>query len=253
MIRASDHWRETLWKRFLETRRRRLRNELAESYLPLVRLLADEVAARVPRSVDPDDLISVGVFGLLQAIEGFDPARNVKFGTFCRVRIRGAMLDELRSHDRLSRDARERARTVIGARMRLRQELGREPTHHELSQRVRLAPQAVERILAVAATRNVLSLDLATGDEDGDDEPQLLSDDLVDGQGAPHEEAQRNDLLRLIDDTLSDVERELVRLRYGEGLTMRKIGRRLGVSESRVCQLHSRLLLRLHRKLAVET
>ncbi len=253
MIRANESLRESLWKRFLDTRRRRLRNELAESYLPLVRILAEEVVARVPRSVDPDDLISVGVFGLLQAIEGFDPARNVKFGTFCRVRIRGAMLDELRSNDRLSRDARERARAVVGARTRLRQELGREPTHHELSQRLSMAPQAIERIMAVAATRNVLSLDLATGDDSDGDEPQLLGDDLVDEQGAPHEAAQRNDLLRLIDDTLSDVERDLVRMRYGEGLTMRKIGRRLGVSESRVCQLHSRLLLRLHRKLAVET
>lgn len=254
MIRANESLRDGLWRRFLVTRRRRWRNELAESYLPLVRLLAEEVAARVPRSVDPDDLISVGVFGLLQAIEAFDPRRNVKFQTFCRTRIRGAMLDELRSHDLLSRDARDRAREVALARTRLRQELGREPTHHELAQRVRLAPHAVERILAKAATRTVLSLDLATGAVgDDDDEPLFLSDDLVDEGGEPHEAAQKNDLLALIDLTLSDVERKVVQLRYGDGMTMRSIGRRLGVSESRVCQVHSRLLLKLHRRLASDS
>lgn len=253
MIRADHALRDTLWRRFLTSRRKRWRNELAESYLPLVELLADEVAARVPRSVDPDDLISVGVFGLLQSIDAYDPGRNVKFETFCKVRIRGAMLDELRSADRLSRDARLRARTVVGARSRLRQELGREPTHHELAQKVALAPQVVERILAVAATRNMLSLDVVAGEGHEDESELQFAADLVDPLGEPHEEVQRNDLLRLIDDSLSATERQLVRMRYGDGLTMRKIGRRLGVSESRVCQLHSRLLLRLHRRLAPES
>ncbi|MSR46677.1 MAG: FliA/WhiG family RNA polymerase sigma factor [Planctomycetes bacterium] len=253
MIRADESLRENLWRRFLAKRRNRWRNALAESYLPLVELLADEVAARVPRSVDPDDLISVGVFGLLQSLDSYDPQRNVKFETFCKVRIRGAMLDELRSADRLSRDARARARTVGGAKSLLRQELGREPTHHELAQRVALAPQAVERILATAATRNLLSLDVVTGQDREDDAVSLLSDDLVDPLGEPHEEAQRNDLLRLIDDSISKIERDLIRMRYGDGLTMRKIGRRLGLSESRVCQLHSRLILRLHRRLAPES
>jgi RNA polymerase sigma factor for flagellar operon FliA len=251
MIRADDDLREALWRRFLRSRRTRWRNELAEAYLPLVELLADEVAARVPRSVDPDDLISVGVFGLLQSIDAYDPGRNVKFETFCKVRVRGAMLDELRSADRLSRDARERARSVVDARSRLRQELGREPTHHELAQDVALAPVAVERILAVAATRIVLSLDMMAGDEENDS--SLLADDLVDPLGEPHERVQREDLLRLIDDSLTATERQLVRLRYGDGLTMRKIGRRLGVSESRVCQLHTQLLLRLHRRLAADS
>jgi RNA polymerase sigma factor for flagellar operon FliA len=252
VIRPNEALRAALWSRFLKGRQRRHRNELAVTYLPLVRLVADEVAARVPRSVDAEDLVSVGVFGLIQSIEGFDPARNVRFETFCRMRIRGAMIDELRSHDRLSRDARDRARTVTSAKGRLRQELGREPTHHELAQRVRLRPNDVERILARAATRNVLSLDLDTGGGD-DEEPLQLADDLVDDHLEPPEAAQRNDLLRLIDCSLSTAERDLVRLRYAEGLTMRKIGRRMKLSESRVCQIHSRLLLKLHRRLAPDT
>lgn len=253
MIRANELLRAELWGKFLRCRRRRYRNELAESYLPLVRMVAEEVASRVPRSIDPEDLFSVGVFGLIQSIESFDQSRNVRFETFCRMRIRGAMIDELRSHDRLSRDARDRARAVAFARGRLRQELGREPTHHELAQRVRLGPNELERVLARAATRNVLSLDLATGDGADNEEPLQLGDDLVDDRIEPSEAALRNDLLRMIDGSLSKAERDLVRLRYVEGMTMRKIGRRMGLSESRVCQIHSRLLLKLHRRLAPDT
>ncbi len=253
MIRPNDTLRMQLWDRFLKTRRRRLRNELAEAYLPIVRTVAELIAARVPRYVDPEDLISVGVFGLLQAIEAFDPRRKVKFETFCRPRVRGAMIDELRSSDHLSRHARDRARMVFGVRSRLRQELSREPNHHELSQRMKLAPRDIERALLGAATRPVLSLDHATGGVADDEEPLALADDLVDGRIAPFDEAHRNDLLHLIGGNLSVTERVLIRMRYGDELPMRVIGRALGVTESRISQLHSRLLLRLHRKLAAET
>jgi RNA polymerase sigma factor for flagellar operon FliA len=245
--------RDDLWRKFLRTRRRAHRNDLALSYVPLVRVVAEEIAARVPKSIDPEDLVSVGVFGLLQAIEGFDPGRNVKFETFCRMRIRGAMIDELRTHDRLSRDARQRARDVFGARFRLRQELGREPNHHELAEGARLTTAELERILSRVATRQTLSLDVAIAEVVDDDETLLLGDDLVDRElPEPSELALRTDLLASIAGSLTKAERNLVLLRYRDGLTMRKIGRRLKLSESRVCQLHTRLLLRLHRRFAAE-
>jgi RNA polymerase sigma factor for flagellar operon FliA len=245
--------REELWRKFLRTRRRQHRNALAVTYVPMVRMVADEIAVRVPKSIDAEDLVSVGVFGLLQAIEGFDPARNVKFETFCRMRIRGAMIDELRTHDRLSREARQRARDVFSARFDLRQELGREPNHHELSERARLSTAELERILARVATRQTLSLDVAISEVVDDDEMLLLGDDLVDRElPEPAEAALKNDLLGSIAGSLTKAERLLIRLRYRDGLTMRKIGRRLGLSESRVCQLHTRLLLRLHRRFAAE-
>jgi RNA polymerase sigma factor for flagellar operon FliA len=242
----SDDPRDLLWRKFIRTRRRAHRNDLALSYVPLVRLVAEEIAARVPKSIDPEDLVSVGVFGLLQAIESFDPSRNVKFETFCRMRIRGAMIDELRTHDRLSRDARQRARDVFGARFRLRQELGREPNHHELAERARLTTTELERILARVATRQTLSLDVAIAEVVDDDETLLLGDDLVDRElPEPCELALRTDLLKSIAGSLTKAERHLVMLRYRDGLTMRKIGRRLGLSESRVCQIHSKVMLRL--------
>jgi len=250
---ARDAPRQELWRKFLRTRRRQHRNDLAVAYVPLVRMVAEEIASRVPKSIDAEDLVSVGVFGLLQAIEGFDPARNVKFETFCRMRIRGAMIDELRTHDRLSREARQRARDVFGARFDLRQELGREPNHHELAERARLTTAELERILARVATRHTLSLDVAISEVVDDDETLLLGDDLVDRElPEPSEAALRNDLLGSIALSLTKAERDLIRLRYRDGLTMRKIGRRLGLSESRVCQLHTRLLLRLHRRFAAE-
>jgi RNA polymerase sigma factor for flagellar operon FliA len=250
---ARDAPRQELWRKFLRTRRRQHRNALAVTYVPMVRMVADEIAVRVPKSIDAEDLVSVGVFGLLQAIEGFDPARNVKFETFCRMRIRGAMIDELRTHDRLSREARQRARDVFGARFDLRQELGREPNHHELAERARLSTAELERILARVATRQTLSLDVAISEVVDDDEMLLLGDDLVDHElPEPAEAALKNDLLGSIAGSLTKAERLLIRLRYRDGLTMRKIGRRLGLSESRVCQLHTRLLLRLHRRFAAE-
>jgi RNA polymerase sigma factor for flagellar operon FliA len=169
------------------------------------------------------------------------------------MRIRGAMIDELRTHDRLSREARQRARDVFGARFDLRQELGREPNHHELAERARLTTAELERILARVATRQTLSLDVAISEVVDDDETLLLGDDLVDRElPEPSEAALRNDLLGSIALSLTKAERDLIRLRYRDGLTMRKIGRRLGLSESRVCQLHTRLLLRLHRRFAAE-
>ena len=252
MIRRNDALRDQLWKRFLARRRGADRNELAESYLPLVRAVAEDVAAKVPRSIDADDLFSVGFVGLIQSIEGYDPERGVKFETFCRMRVRGAMIDELRTHDRLSRDARDRARVVTGARVALRQELVREPTHHELSQRTRLGAADLERVLTGVATRSILSLDLAS-ETAGDDDEGALGAELVDGRPEPSEAASLNDLVERIGRALLPAEREIVRLRYEDGLTMMQIGRRLDLSESRVCQLHSRVLAKLHRRLALDS
>jgi len=130
---------------------------------------------------------------------------------------------------------------------------GREPNHHELAERAQLTTAELEHILARIATRQTLSLDVAISEVVDDDETLLFGDDLVDHElPEPSEAALKNDLLGSIAGSLTKAERDLIRLRYRDGLTMRKIGRRLGLSESRVCQLHTRLLLRLHRRFAAE-
>ncbi len=244
--------REELWSKFLRTRWKKHRNLLIEVYLPLVRSVAEQVAGRLPRSIDPEDLMSAGVFGLLQSVENFDPDRGTKFETFCRMRIRGAMLDELRSQDLLSRDARGRANRVSEASHRLFQQLGREPNSFELAEEVGLHVRDIDEILRKTATQTMISLDAAARDGSTLDDMASVSEDLVDADLEPLEVAQQKDLLLLIDQCLNEAERQIVTLRYRDGMTMRGIGRVLALSESRVCQLHSRLLNRLHRKLGAD-
>lgn len=244
--------REELWSKFLRTRWKKHRNRLVEVYLPLVRAVAEQVAARLPRTVDPEDLMSAGVFGLLQSVENYDPGRGTKFETFCRMRIRGSMIDELRNQDLLSRDARGRANQVADVWHSLLQELGREPNASEIAAEVGLPVRKVEDVLQKTAHQTMISLDATTREGSSPDELTTVSEDLVDADLEPSEAAHQKDLLRLIERCLSRGERDILMLRYRDGLTMRGIGRLLGLSESRVCQLHSRLLSRLQRRLGPE-
>ena len=164
---AHKDARQELWDEFLRTRWEEYRNQLAEIYLPIVRSVAEQVTSRLPRSVDPDDLISAGVFGLLQSLENFDPNRGTKFETYCRMRIRGAMIDELRSQDLLSRDARGRANRVAGALQKLRQELGREPNSLEVADEVGLSQRELEAVQQKSAVQIMVSLDSTPRSQDG--------------------------------------------------------------------------------------
>ena len=252
-LKALREGPSELWDKYLRTRWRKHRNLLVEEYLPLVRNVAEQVSARLPRSVDSEDMISAGVFGLLQCIDNFDPERGTRFESFCRMRIRGAMIDELRSQDLLSRDARERANRVAGARQRLLQDLGREPSSHEVAQEIGLTPREVDESQRKAAAQNPVSLERGALDAAlGDDLGGGLPDNLIDAHLEPPEAAHRKDLLLLIEESLTEAERDIVNLRYRDGMTLRHIGRALGISESRVCQLHGSLLGRLHRMLATE-
>ena len=244
--------RDEMWRLFLRTRWRKHRNPLVVAYMPLVRSIAEEIAQRLPRSIDPEDLVSAGTFGLVQSIESFDPGRGTKFETYCRRRIRGAIIDDLRNQDVLSREARVRANRVAAETQRLLQELGREPNLAELAEALEMEPAQVESIVQRATTRKILSLDSVQRDplHAGDD--GVVSDDLVDDEHEPFDLAVKKDLLERIGGSLTEVEREILLRRYGEALTMRDIGRHLGVSESRVCQVHSGLLAKLQRLVAHE-
>lgn len=220
--------------------------------MPLVRSVADQVASRLPRNVDQEDLISAGVFGLLQCIDTFDPDRGTKFESFCRMRIRGSMIDELRSQDLLSRDARDRANRVSDAWQKLSQELGRDPTSYELADAVDLTPREVEELLQRSSHQNMISLDHGALEMSLQADGISVSEDLVDADLEPPEAAHQKDLLILVDQCLSVAERDIVTLRYQDGQTLAQIGRLLGISESRVCQLHGRILGRLYRRLAQE-
>jgi RNA polymerase sigma factor for flagellar operon FliA len=241
--------RETddVWDTFRKTGSPKARDALIERYLPLVGLVARRVAAALPGSVQFDDLVGAGCFGLIDAIKRFDPAVGARFETYCSVRVRGAMLDELRH---AAWKPRSRVAGQVGeAKEAMRSRLGRTPTFAELARVTGLSLEQVRR----ASRRSVshLSLTGQVADEVGEDmRPiNILEADGTWDPAALLQEKERRATLEEEVRRLPGPERHVVILYYYEGLTMKQIGRVLKVSESRVCQMHSDILGRLHQRL----
>ena len=243
---VADRRLRKIWARYKRTGSRKLRNALLEHYLPLVRRAAERVAARLPASVQLDDLVSVGVLGLMDAVDAFDPNRRVRFATFSATRIRGAILDELRAMDWVPRLARSNARKFADAATRLESELGRAPSDEEVAQRLGLPAGEFEAVARDArSTCGLVSLSRRRTDADGEGEHEEITRLADPRAGDPEREAQRRMLKQLLTRGLSRAEQLIVTLYYYEDLTMSEIGRALALSESRVSQLHSGLLRRL--------
>ncbi len=239
-----------LWVEFKRTGAKEYYDGLVEAYLPLVRYTAERIWGKLPRGVELDDLFSAGVFGLMGAIEAFDITRGVKFETYCTPRIRGAILDQLRSEDWVPRLVRSRAHRVGQVWDALRVELGRFPSEDEMAERMGLPMQEFYHILKEANAVAMISLDRRYGedDEDGVKELDVVHDERSED---PIRTIQKSDLKDLITKGLNKKERLIIVLYYYEELTMKEIGETLGLSESRVSQMHAAILLRL-RKLLVD-
>lgn len=234
-----------LWRAYRRGTSADTRNRLAEHYLHLVRYHAERIASRLPHEVDVEDLVSAGFFGLLNAIDAFEPERGYKFETFCSQRIRGAILDELRRLDWVPRLARARAQHLEATGRQLELELGRTPCHSELARRMRLTDEDFYRLLRDAVTVNVASLSRSPLESRSTRELDGL-DILPDQRGVdPLREALRHDIKEVITRGLNRAERLVILLYYYEDMTMREIGSTLDLSESRVSQLHSAVLERL--------
>ncbi|MBN2023128.1 MAG: FliA/WhiG family RNA polymerase sigma factor [Pirellulales bacterium] len=227
-----------------------LRNLLVEAYMPLVRYHGERVWSRLPQGVELDDLVSAGVFGLMDAIDAFDLARGVKFETYCVPRIRGAMLDELRNTDWVPRLVRSRARKLNEASKTLEDELGRRATEKELAQHLSMSVFEVEKMMLDARAVNLISLNKKWNETDSAKEVSEI-DILEDRKGEdPTRRVQRTDLMRLVTKGLNRKERLILILYYYEELTMKEVGATLDLSESRVSQMHSSLVERLRAQLA---
>jgi RNA polymerase sigma factor for flagellar operon FliA len=238
-----------LWLEYKRTGSETIKNRLIEHYLPIVRYTAERLAAKLPQNVDVDDLQSAGIFGLMDAIDGFDPARGVKFKTYCSPRIRGAILDELRAIDWVPRLVRTKANILEERYRELEAALGRRPTDVELAQQLGMSLEQLDDFVKEASAITVVSLTEKWQDNDQDKSVRtidLLEDRRQDG---PIEELQRKDVMEVLSKELTVKERMIVILYYFEELTMREIGLTLDLSESRVCQLHSRIVARLRAKL----
>ena len=228
---------------------KRLRNRLIEEYLPLVKYNGERIWSRLPEGVELDDLISAGVFGLMDAINAFDLTRGVKFETYCVPRIRGAMLDELRTMDWVPRLVRSKASKLAEANKTMETKLGRHPTEIELSTHMGLTVKELEKMVLEANAVNLTSLNKKWYETDSYKDVREI-DILEDKKGEdPTRRIQKNDLMRLVTKGLNRNERLIMILYYYEELTMKEIGSTLDLSESRVSQMHSSIVQRLQSQL----
>lgn len=240
---------EAVWLEYKDRGGEHLRNRLIERYLPLVRYIAERILVKLPQNVELDDLYSAGIFGLMDAVDGYDLERGVKFETYCTTRIRGSILDALRALDWVPRIVRSKAHRLDDAWQALENELGRAPTDVEMAERLELNVAEYEELLNEASAVSMVSLSDQSSDE-GDSKTLRKVDILEDKRGIdPEEETLKKEITEFITKYLSRKERLIILLYYFEDMTMREIGATLGLSESRVCQLHSRIVTRLRNQL----
>lgn len=254
---AADHEKEArqaamliVWEQYkADPGNKALRNKLVENYLPLVKYNGERIWSRLPDGVELDDLISAGVFGLMDAINAFDMSRGVKFETYCVPRIRGAMLDELRSMDWVPRLVRSKASKLNAAVKKMEAELGRSPTEIELAERMEMTVPELEKMIQEANAVGLISLNKKWYETDSYKDVREI-DVLEDKKGEdPTKRVQKSDLMRLVTKGLNRNERLIIILYYYEELTMKEIGATLDLSESRVSQMHSAIVQRLQGQL----
>ncbi|MCL2423788.1 MAG: FliA/WhiG family RNA polymerase sigma factor [Micrococcales bacterium] len=238
---------DTLWAAYKFEGSRWAREQLIVHYLPLVTAVANRIAARLPSSVDNADLVSYGTFGLIDAIEKYETDRAVRFESYASSRIRGAILDELRALDWVPRSVRSKSRAIDRAYAELEAELYRRPTQDEVADRLGLTRAELSGALAQVATGSVAALDEVMGSDSSAGQPlseRLADDDAIDPLGQVESQETSHLLARAIE-KLSERERLVVVLYYFERRTLAQIGRVLGVTESRVSQIHNAAVGRL--------
>jgi len=230
------------------------RNMLMEHYVYLVKYAAERLHSKLPDKVELDDLISAGIFGLMDAIEGYDPKRHVKFETYASPRIKGSILDELRTMDWVPRLVRARSHQLAKATQSLEPCLGRKPTEKELAKELNMTTKEFKRLQQDAHAASLISLDKEYGKKDGSNDEitkKTYEINYIKDTRSPDplSEAQKRDLKGLLTKGLTRAERLIVVLYYYEEMTMKEIGRTLDLSESRVSQMHSSIMSRLKSQL----
>jgi len=244
---------EALWLSYKESADKSVRERLILHYSPLVKYVAGRVGVGLPPNIEQADLVSYGIFGLIDAIEKFDITRAIKFETYAISRIRGAIIDELRAIDWIPRSVRYKAREVERAYAALEARLHRTPTEPEVAEQLGITQEELHAIFSQVSFVNVVALDelLSPGGERGD--KMALVDTLEDTRAEDpvlsFESEETKFLLAKSINTLPEREKIVVTLYYYEGLTLAEIGQVLGVTESRICQMHTKAVLQLRAKL----
>jgi RNA polymerase sigma factor FliA len=243
---------DQLWSEYKRSGDRRARDQLIVRYSPLVKFVAGRVSAGLPQSIEQADLVSYGMFGLIDAIEKFDTDRNIKFETYAITRIKGAIIDELRSIDWVPRSVRAKARAVEQTYASLEGSLGRAPTDAEVASALQISEADLQQIFGQISYIGIVALDevISGGGERGDS--VTLGDSLADrGEGpmAAFEVEEMKQILAGAINRLGDREKIVLSLYYYENLTLAQIGQVLGVTESRVCQIHTKAVMQLRGRL----
>ncbi len=246
-----------LWIEFKASGESRLRERLILHYSPLVKYVAGRVGVGLPPNIEQADLVSYGIFGLIDAIEKFDLERAIKFETYAISRIKGAIIDELRAIDWIPRSVRYKAREVEKAYAALEAKLHRTPTESEVAGELGISLDELHTIFSQVSFVNVIALDelLNVGGERGDKLSLVdtLEDTRAEDPVEVFETEETKYLLSRAINTLPEREKIVVTLYYYEGLTLAEIGQVLGVTESRICQMHTKAVLQLRAKLAEQS
>lgn len=243
---------ESLWIDFKSTNSKSSKDRLLIHYAPLVKFVAGRVAVGLPQSIDQADLVSYGMFGLIDAIEKFDIERKIKFETYAISRVKGAIIDELRAIDWVPRSVRAKARLIEKAYQKLEAKLLRTPTDGELATELGISDKELQNIFTRISFIGVVAFDEVVTNGDKSDGVVSFGDTIADKRASSTNMYEYEETKRMLAEAinrLGDREKVVLTLYYYEGLTLAEIGEVLGVTESRVCQIHTKAVLQLKSKL----
>ena len=256
MSRLEEHQVRDLWSRYKHGGDMQARDRLILAYSPLVKYVAGRMGNGLPSHIEEADLISYGLLGLISALERFDPAREIKFETYAISRIKGSIIDELRSLDWVPRSVRSKAREIEKVIAILEHRLHRAPTDPEIAAELGISQEEFHQSLSQIATTSIVALDELWAISGSDGDQAALIDTLEDPKSKDPSRmldlSEMKSRLALAIDALPDREKIVIALYYYENLTLREIGEVLGVTESRVSQLHTKAILRLKGRLRDE-
>jgi RNA polymerase sigma factor FliA len=246
---------DRLWVDYKDSGDQEIRDQLILHYSPLVKYVAGRVAVGLPQNVEQSDLVSYGIFGLIDAIDKFDLSRGYKFETYAIARIKGAILDELRSIDWVPRSVRAKARALEKAYAKLESELHRTPSDDELATELDISDDQLQTTLSQISFVGLVALDemLSVGGDRG--ESLTLGDTIADSGESPVQAYEVEEMRHILADAIGnmpDREKTVLTLYYYEGLTLAEIGQVLGVTESRVCQIHTKAVLQLRSRILAQ-
>ena len=250
--RLSDVEVATLWREYSEKNDKKTREKLILNYMYLAKYVVGRLVVSLPVSISHDDLLGYGIEGLIEAVDRFDHKRGLKFETYAITRIRGAIIDHLRSQDWVPRGVRKRSKMIQEAIARLEQKLGRQPNEQELAEELNV-PRA-KLVQLISESNNLLiSLDESkdSSSQSGFSLLDTIEDDASPDPQAEYEATELKGNLSKAISSLPEREKMIIVLYYHENMTLKEIGQVISVSESRVCQLHAQAIMRLRSKLSV--